>query len=83
MEKTVINIVMSVECLVRSEFTVPGWTEFTVKLVPVTTKQIRVTVGNAIGFSCVVLVQGIVHLRDKTVVDALFASFGETCTFSG
>lgn len=29
------NIVIRVECLVRSEFTVPGWTEFTVTLVPV------------------------------------------------
>lgn len=35
MEKTVKNIVMRVECLVRSEFTVPGWTEFTVTLVSV------------------------------------------------
>lgn len=30
-----VNInIMRVECLVRSEFTVPGWTEFTVTLVP-------------------------------------------------
>lgn len=35
MEKTVNNIVMRVECRVRSEFTVPGWTEFTFTLVPV------------------------------------------------
>ena len=40
-EKTVKNIVMRVECLVRSEFTVPGWTEFTVTLVPVRTTRVE------------------------------------------
>lgn len=30
---------MRVECLVRSELTVPGWTEFTVTSVPATTEQ--------------------------------------------
>lgn len=37
MAKMVKKMVMRVECLVRSEFTVPGWTEFTVTSVPVTT----------------------------------------------
>lgn len=36
MDKMVNINIMRVECLVRSEFTVPGWTEFTVTLVPVT-----------------------------------------------
>lgn len=40
------NIVMRVECLVRSEFTVPGWTEFTVMLVSVKT-EIYFTVADA------------------------------------
>lgn len=34
------NMVMMVECLVRSEFTVPGWTEFTVTLVPARQNQL-------------------------------------------
>lgn len=35
MEKSDMKIIMRVECLVRSEFTVPGWRAFTVTLVPV------------------------------------------------
>lgn len=35
MDKMVNKSIIRVECLVRSEFTVPGWTEFTVTLVPV------------------------------------------------
>lgn len=35
MDKMVNSNIIRVECLVRSEFTVPGWTEFTVTLVPV------------------------------------------------
>lgn len=33
-EKTENRMVMMVECRVRSEFTVPGWTEFTVTSLP-------------------------------------------------
>lgn len=40
MAKTVKKMVMRVECLVRSEFTVPGWTEFTVTSVPAMTTKV-------------------------------------------
>lgn len=59
-EKTVNNIVIRVECLVRSEFTVPGWTEFTITFVSVR-EHTYITVED--GFFPVFLKDWADHLR--------------------
>lgn len=61
---------MRVECLVRSEFTVPGWTEFTVTLVPVIERETNVTEGNIFAFDFK-LISG----KQKLVLVYLFIDF--------